>query len=193
MSKAEPKPKYVRIDEDEPDGADAYNILQEARDQWCDHLTDCHIVLLWVQDVKPDKDGHVVLGKNLPVSEGDRELHGFDRKILLNRETWQLFSREQRLALVHHELLHTDEAVDQDGEPILDGHGKRKWRTVKHDIEEFSAVVRAHGCWKADLAKFAEAILAKDPQLNMFEREENAAPKQSKGTGKRGDAATAAN
>lgn len=40
-----------------------------------------------------------------------------------------------------------------------DEYGRSVWRTRKHDIEEFHAVIERHGCYKKDLEKFAEALL----------------------------------
>lgn len=85
----------------------------------------------------------------------------YDFIILLNQEVWndKEFGPEKKAALIDHELCHAEVALARDGEPKLDERGRRVWRTRKHDIEEFRAVVQRHGCYKYDLEKFAETLL----------------------------------
>ena len=161
--------KYEVIDrEAEPE---PWDLMERALADWHGDLTACRIVLLWVHGNKPDADNRLVLGKCHPVTEADRELHGYDRKISLNREAWEVLTEAQRLALVDHELCHIAPQLDEDGEQKEDGHGKKLWRTVKHYIEEFVEIVERHGLYKADLAKFADIALKADPNLHLFEKE----------------------
>lgn len=171
----EPKKKYEIIDRElwpEP-----WDLMDEARETWHSRIEGCRIVLLWVNSMKPDRDGRLVLGRCHPVTEADRELHGYDRKISLNREAWETLERPQRLALIDHELCHIDVQVDKEGEPKLDGHGKALYRTVRHTIEEFHCVFRRHGCYKGDIATFAQIALEAGPDLPLFDgRERSASP-----------------
>jgi hypothetical protein len=163
------KPKYDVINRDvDPD---PWELMERAIEEWHSDLVPCRIVLLWVYRTKEDKDGRLVLGRCHPVTEADRELHQYDRKIDLNREAWEVLSLEQRLALVDHELCHIGPDLDGDGEQKMDGHGKLKWRMVKHYIEEHLEIVERHGLYKADLARFAETALRKNPNLDLFKRE----------------------
>lgn len=90
-----------------------------------------------------------------------REFMPYDFIILLNQEVWndKEFGPEKKAALIDHELCHAEVALDRDGEPKVDERLRRVWRTRKHDIEEFRAVVQRHGCYKYDLEKFAETLL----------------------------------
>src|SRR6185503_11644455 len=65
---------------------------------------------------------------------------------------------EQRRALLDHELCHGARQHDAKGEPVYDERGRPVYRLRKHDIEEFTAIVSRHGCYKADLENFAAAI-----------------------------------
>jgi len=94
----------------------------------------------------------------------DRQLHGWDFIILLNREEWlgAEFSRAQMLSLVDHELCHCAARLDKYGEQVQDSEGRGSWRIRRHDVEEFVEVVRRHGLWKADLEQFARAAGRKE-------------------------------
>ena len=80
-------------------------------------------------------------------SDLDRDLHQFDFIIILNRETWEAFSEEQRAALLDHELCHA-EVKYNDGQVEFDDRGRR------------------NGIWKNDLIAFAEAMA--DQQEELF-------------------------
>lgn len=69
---------------------------------------------------------------------------------------------EQRIALLDHELCHAAPMLDdRTQEQVVDERGRKVWRMVKHDIEEFGAIVQRHGLYKADLEKFGAEILKK--------------------------------
>lgn len=75
-----------------------------------------------------------------------------------------------------HELCHAAPAYDEDtGEQKVDAADRLVWRVRRHDIEEFRSVVTHHGCYKADLEKFADALLKKQGSL-LLDRMEEAQP-----------------
>src|SRR6185312_8975695 len=116
-----------------------------------------------------------VLGKCVKASDLQRELVDWDFVILLNREVWHdlRFTREQKLALLDHELCHAELARDEDGNAKFDEKGRKVWRTRKHDIEEFQAIVQRHGCYKRDLEKFAETLIkSKKATDSLFKDDE---------------------
>lgn len=152
------KPKYRLIDRETKIGEGAYALLEKARVAWHDHLRDAEIVLAWMIGKKADRDGRITLGRCRKVGELDRQLQQADLVIVLNQEYWTSFNEEQRLALLDHELCHADVAIDSDNEPKVDGHQRKQFRLRKHDIEEFSAVVKRHGIYKRDLETFVEAL-----------------------------------
>jgi len=169
MGKKEPKPKavnFILIPPDAKPEKEPYTIMREARDRWHENLRAARIALAWRKGLKRDKDGLLMLGKCIKVSDLQKELREFDFIILLNKEVWEApsFTPEKKQALLDHELCHADVALDKDFEPKLDERGRRIWRIRKHDIEEFRAVVRRHGCYKRDLEEFAKALLHKKDQ-----------------------------
>jgi Putative phage metallopeptidase len=141
-----------------------YTLLTEAREKWHDDIRLAKIALAWKLREKSDTDGHLLLGKCIKVSDLYKEFSAFDFIILLNRGVWDDigFTREKKLALLDHELCHADVSCDMDsGETKIDERGRIVYRMRKHDIEEFQSVVRHHGCYKHDLERFAEVLLAK--------------------------------
>ena len=151
-----------------------YKILATAH-KWHQDILGASIALAWRVEQKPDKDGHVVLGKCLKVSDLYKEFAAYDFIIVLNREVWDdpEFTKEKKLALLDHELCHAAPQVDNEGE-VYDERGRQVFRCRKHDIEEFYAVVRRHGCYKRDLELFAEEI-KKKRAAPLFDAKETAA------------------
>lgn len=83
-----------------------------------------------------------------------------DFMIEVNWSRWVLLDRNQRLALMDHELSHFDIGEDAKGNP--------KNVLKSHDIEEFGHIVRRWGLWKRDLKSFEKAIRA-GAQIDVFE------------------------
>lgn len=65
--------------------------------------------------------------------------------IWFQRTVWDRFTPEQRMAWVHHELLHLQ--VTSTG----------KLKLVGHEAEDFAEVARIYGAWHDQLKLFAEA------------------------------------
>lgn len=166
MKKQKSKGKKVNfelITRDEVCGQEPYKLLDEIRRKHHEHLADAEIAVAWRKETKPDKDGHVVLGKCVKVAGLYREMLEYDFVIVLNREAWNLgFSVEQKTALIDHELCHAEVQYDDEtGEIKYDELGRKQYRLRKHDIEEFQAIVQRHGCYKRDLERFAEVLMKK--------------------------------
>jgi hypothetical protein len=126
--------------------------------RWHDELNSAHIGLAWRKALKADVDGHIVLGRCVKISELHKEFLPFDFIVVLNKEYWDFFDDDKRLALMDHELCHAAAALDQESEQKEDDRGRPLWRVRKHDIEEFRDVVQRHGCYKSDLEEFAKAL-----------------------------------
>ena len=131
-----------------------YAIMEDLIERLLPDLHGCRIVLAW-KEWKPNKDGQVTLGKCRKASDVDRSLHLYDFIIFLSESAWDEFDERQRQALVFHELNHCGRDKDKDGEPREDEDGNPVWRIVRHDMEEFSTVVKHFGLYKQDLAEFA--------------------------------------
>ena len=154
---------YELIDpKNESIGKPIYRLLRELVQSHHPHLTDARIALAWCTSWRPDVDGRVTLGKCKKASDLDRELAAYDFIVLLKKSFWQDLhvTPEQRRALLDHELCHAGVRLDErTGDPITDERGRKVYRTVKHDVEEFGAVVERHGIWKRDLEQFASALM----------------------------------
>lgn len=173
-TKAEPRKTYELVTKETQEGKEALAFIADVKKRFKPDLHAARIGAAWMIGKKADKDGRVTLGRLKKCSELERQLHQLDAIVLLNQDRWRLLQAPQRLALVHHEMCHLAEALDSNGDVAYDGHGEKKWRTVKHDIEEFQEIVRTHGAYKRDLAAFAEDLLKKDPNLSLFDGERNA-------------------
>ena len=157
-------PKYSEPRGNPPsDEPEPYRILREVRDKDHRDIRDAKIALAWRKNLKPNVDGHLMLGKCVKASDLQKELAAWDFVILLNREVWSdpEFTPEKKRALIDHELCHAAPAMTPDFENKYDAKGRQLFRTRGHDIEEFFAVVQRHGCYKRDLERFAEAMLKK--------------------------------
>lgn len=138
----------------------AYRVLEQAL-KWHDELSEAAVGLAWRLRTKADVDGRIVLGKCKNISDFEKEYIPYDFVIILNDQYWANFNDKQRLALMDHELHHAAPKLNDECEHEEDERGRKLWRTRKHDIEEFRAVIERHGCYKSDLEAFAEAIRKK--------------------------------
>jgi len=150
---------YALIQED----AAPYSLLAQARRKWHRPLDEARIALAWRARIKSDKDGHLILGRCVKVSDLQKELAEYDFIIVLNRDVWESpeFSREKQMALLDHELCHAAPVLNKLGTQARDERDRPIWRCRKHDIEEFRTVVEHHGCYKRDLEAFAQSLLKK--------------------------------
>jgi hypothetical protein len=160
-----PKPKSLKIELLSPTDKpvhEPYKLMREIRKAHHPDLEDAKIAIAWMIDVKPDKDGHIPLGRMVLASELQRELVDWDFVLLLNRDVWQSqeFAIEKKRALLDHELQHGDVVLDRNSSVKKDAKGRILYRIRKHDIEEFHCIARRHGIWKSDLERFAEALMA---------------------------------
>lgn len=143
--------RYERIDREQ--APDLYALLDAlVSEHHASDLAEARIALMWRYEVRPDRDGHVTLGKARKVSDRERQFHDHDFVIELNHEAWQtVLDSAQRQALLDHELEHCGRAEAEDGSSV--------YYIRKHDVEEFRAVVKRNGIWKQDLQDFVDAAL----------------------------------
>jgi putative metallopeptidase len=171
------KPKPVNYDLI-PEGHEAYKLLDEVRDKWHEDLYGARIALAYRKRLKRDHDGILMLGQCRKCSDLQKEFSPYDFIIVLNREVWQdtAFDKKKRLALLDHEMCHAALSLDKQLDRRTDEKGRTVYRVRKHDIEEFRSVVERHGCYKADLEKFAESLLKKraTPLLAGLDKKEAA-------------------
>jgi hypothetical protein len=160
------KVNFLLIPEQDGKGKtpEPYKILQEVRKLHHGDITQARIALAWRLRTKADKDGHIVLGKCIKVSDLYREYADYDFIITLNKEFWEepLVTKEQRIALLDHELCHAAPTYnDETGEHEVDERGRFMFRTKAHDVEEFNEIVQRNGLWKSNLIAFAKVLQEK--------------------------------
>jgi hypothetical protein len=145
---------------------DPYDIMDALIGAHHEHLLSAEIAIAWRVGWKADKDGIVRLGQVRKASELDKELHAYDFVILLNQEAWDVMPLEKKRAVMDHELSHCQACYDEYGEQNTDENGRLLWRTRKHDISEFTAVVQRHGCYRNEIEEFVKrALEAKEQPL----------------------------
>ncbi len=106
---------------------------------------------------KPKPDSELdTLAKFVKVPPLYRDLFGCDAIVWVNQTLWDALNEQQRSACVAHELCHGD--VDDNGNLTV----------RKHDVSEFTWIVRKYGAWLPDLRQFAE-------QMALFEAPAEAA------------------
>lgn len=90
-----------------------------------------------------------------------------DFVITLDAVTSLIFDDASWCALVEHELYHTAQALDKNGEPAFNEEGKPKFKTRPHDVEEHVGVVERYGITSASrgVQRLYDAI-AKGPQIS---------------------------
>lgn len=141
-----------------------YTLLNElVKDHHSDDLAEARIALAWIFDVKPDRDDHLMWGQARKVGELERQFHDHDFVILLNFKVWNELPLKARRALLDHELSHCGRAEQDDG--------SSKYYVRKHDLEEFTSIVRRYGTWREDVEQFVNAALLKE-EPTLFDKAE---------------------
>lgn len=77
--------------------------------------------------------------------------------VVLDAQFWEQASARDREALVFHELMHVQQAIDRYGAPKFDRDGLPVFKVVGHDIEAFNAEVVRYGAWRGDIGAFIAA------------------------------------
>lgn len=160
------KVNFLLIPEQDGQGIipEPYKLLKEVRDAHHGDTRAARIALAWKLNTKADKDGHIVLGKCIKVSDLYREYADYDFIVTLNKEFWEdlAVTKEQKIALVDHEMCHAaPDYNDETGEHKVDERGRFLFRIRRHDVEEFNDIIQRHGIWKIDLQRLAELLAQK--------------------------------
>jgi predicted metallopeptidase len=114
------------------------------------------------RDTASKSRGNIVLGKARKVSGLNAALVALvGRKkaaegaeffvVEIAHDMWTTLTKEQRIALVDHELCHFEVEYPEDAE---------KERTIHiggHDVEEFTAVIERHGAWRPPIEELVRA------------------------------------
>lgn len=166
------KVNFLLIPEQDGQGItpEPYILLREVRDAHHGDTKMARVALAWRLRTKADKDDRIQLGHCYKVSDLYKEYADYDFIITLNKEFWEDIDvvREQRLALVDHEMCHAAPVYnDETGEHVMDERGRFLFRLRGHDVEEFYEIVQRNGLWKRDLVAFAK-VLQEKRKIPMF-------------------------
>lgn len=121
------------------------------------HLLPIRIEYIFRDEAQKDGD-HTVWGRAHKVSgwkamlatEDATDSSGCDLFVIeLAWDVWRLLSPAQKHALVDHEMCHLG--------VIVTDEGQHKLVTLRHDVEEFIAIVQRHGLWRPSLADLIAA------------------------------------
>jgi hypothetical protein len=166
------KVNFLLIPEQDSQGIvpEPYKILDEVRKLHHGDTKEARVALAWRLRTKADKDGRIVLGKCLKVSDLHREFADYDFIVTLNKEFWEepSVTKEQRMALLDHEMMHAAPSYNgETGEHEVDERGRYLFRVRGHDFEDFNDIIQRHGIWKRDLTRLAE-LLAQKRKTPLF-------------------------
>lgn len=160
------KVNFLLIPEQDSQGhiPEPYRLLNEVRKLHHGDTKEARVALAWRLRTKADKDGRLVLGKCIKVSDLYREYADYDFIITLNREFWEetTVTNAQRNALLDHEMMHAAPSYNgETGEHEVDERGRYIFRSRGHDFEDFNDIIQRHGIWKRDLQRLAELLREK--------------------------------
>ncbi len=160
------KVNFLLIPEQDGKGntPEPYKILNDVRSLHHGDTRAARIAMAWRLKTSADKDGKIILGKCVKVSDLYREFADYDFIIVLNREFWEepTVTREQRIALLDHEMTHVAPSYNgETGEHEVDERGRYLFRVRDHDFADFNDIIQRHGIWKRDLTRLAELLREK--------------------------------
>lgn len=172
----EPKPKAEKVPRltivrreslkvENPDklAVEAYQMLDDLVERFHVHLKKAEILIAWLRGLKANPDDQLKLGQAVKAADIPRQLANVDWIIALNRNAFEMFTPQQRRAIIDHELCHAAVSINpKTGEEKTDAHGRTVYRVRRHDIEEFREVVKRNGLWKDDLQNFWQSIVESD-------------------------------
>ena len=102
------------------------------------NITRAKIISLFVLAKKCDFSGKMEKATGVW-----KYLSDFNYVLLLHKPVWMSLNENQQNALVFHELMHVKTMVDKDDNMFF--------QVKKHDVEEFTCVVKKHGLWSPQL------------------------------------------
>lgn len=97
------------------------------------------------KDAPTLKNGHKKLAISRRMSGTVQYFSNLDFAICFYGDAWDVMDKEQRRAVVDHELCHCS---------IKDG----EWQIIEHDIEDFDAVIERHGQVLANVASQIDEV-----------------------------------
>lgn len=121
------------------------NIAQDMIGQYHPDLVDASIGFLF-RDKAGTSGNKMVLGHAEKVSDRLRPYLDYDFIIWLSEEDFIAMTEERKEAIIDHELCHI--TITEDGDRKM----------VRHDVEEFTAIIERHGLWNWDLIEMGDQV-----------------------------------
>ena len=164
---------YRLIEPEDPMGTLIHDMISTIVVEHHPDLAEAKIAVAWHLSRKPDQDGRMSLGTTKLVGNLERELMEHDFVIVLVKEFWDdpNVTDDQRQALLDHQLSRAARVLGKDGEPVEDERERKRYRLVKPDLQEFSAVVKRRGMYRKEIEKFYQALQSAK-QGNLFRKPE---------------------
>jgi len=124
----------------------------------CEEVAEQLISRFDLEDAKEAKirflmkmtDASAYLGKCSRTTGKWAYLTGYDFVIEIWFPWWERATRREREALLLHELLHIERKMTRSG--------KLRWSLRRHDVEEFTEVVRHYGGWTKNLQQLGKLL-----------------------------------
>ena len=113
--------------------------------QYHPHLEGAKITYLF-RDKAIKTGGKTILGKATKCTPANRLLHEQDFFITIAKDVWEVLTKEQKEALVDHELSHC--GTNKFG----------NWSLLPHDCEEFISIIERHGDHAVSVKKLLIAL-----------------------------------
>lgn len=116
-------------------------------------LGDARIVIVWVSDVKADREGLVKYWWIELLTKAKKHLAGFDIMLKLNEATFKALPT-CRDAILDEALCAVVPVVDKNGDHKRDTRDRPLFLTRKPRIQVFPENCRRHGLWQAEANTF---------------------------------------
>ena len=141
-------------------------------------------VIMYFKYGKRDRDGNLkksaLIKNGVPcaamvrvISPFNRHTDNYDVKIILNGDFWRDLTKEEKIAVIDHELSHIRMIRDREGEPVMidENSDKVKLGTVKDDIQMwgFNDIIVRHGKNSQELQVLQSLVNRYAPLLDLDE------------------------
>lgn len=158
MSK--PKPvNWELIEDNSLGGAELYAFVYDLIKKYHQgnaeaDLMNLSVVLMWRHNVKPDKDGYILLSDVTKSSDKARELRPHDVIIGLNKHAWELLDDAQKSVVVDSQLERIAVCLDKDDNPKEDDQSRPIYRLRRNEVLDDQTMLRRHGKTVAEVRQF---------------------------------------
>ena len=111
-------------------------------------LRNLNWIYVWkMGDPEYDNEKLMIAGQTRKLPARERDLYNKDVELRIHHDTWLDMLRDQKLRLIHHELMHVQVEVDEDMEVKRDDDGRILFHCISHDIviKTFEKEIQLYG------------------------------------------------